>query len=161
MSLLGGKCFLADYHKGNQMSEVFKTQPAEQTTTIIPGGVKPETGAEPTEKLTEKKIENLDIWEGENKRKLLIDLMDVRETSHEFNIKMDIGKIDKFIKSEMETRQWEKTVENYKKILAEIEGKIQTTNLERFERIKRLAGYSSVMERQIKLNEEKKKWLIG
>lgn len=93
---------------------------------------------------------NLEVWETENNRKFGHDYFKIREIAHEFNIKMDFGNIDKFVKSELQRRSYENTTENYQKVLQEIEAEIGSTNLDTFSRLKKLAGYANALNKLYK-----------
>ena len=112
-----------------------------------------------TETTQGEEEERLDVWEAEKNRKYCVEYFDVKETAHEFPIKADIGKIDKYIKEEMKRRNYENSVDNYRKILGDIEESIQTKSLERFERIKKVRGYIQVLEKYRKIKELKESYV--
>ena len=103
---------------------------------------------------------NLEVWETENNRKFGEDYFKIREIAHEFNIKMDFGNIDKFVKSELARRSYENTTENYQKVLQEIESEIGSTNLDTFSRLKKLAGYANALNKLYKAKELRDKFKI-
>ena len=104
---------------------------------------------------------NLEVWETENNRKYGHDLLKIREIAHEFNIKMEFGEIDKFIKGELVKRNYENTTENYQKILQEIESEIGSSNLDTFSRLKKLSGYAKALTKLYAAKELKAKFLIS
>lgn len=103
---------------------------------------------------------NLEVWESENKRKFGEDIFKIREIAHEFNIKMDFGNIDKYIKSEIKNRSYENTTENYKKILSEIESEIGSTNLDVFSRLKKISSYINAIRKLYEAKRLKEKYLM-
>jgi hypothetical protein len=104
---------------------------------------------------------NLEVWETENHRKFGEDYFKIREISHEFNIKMDFGNIDKYVKSELTRRNYENTTENYQKVLQEIESEIGSTNLDTFSRLKKLAGYANALRKLYQAKELKDNFRIA
>jgi hypothetical protein len=103
---------------------------------------------------------NLEVWETENNRKFGEDYFKIREIAHEFNIKMDFGNIDKFVKSELARRSYENTTENYQKVLQEIESEIGSSNLDTFSRLKKLAGYANALNKLYAAKKLKEQYLI-
>lgn len=96
----------------------------------------------------------LDIWEGLNRRKFITDYFDIGNIDGEFNLKMDTSVIDKYIKGELEKLSYEKNIENYQKLLQEIEEEIGSRPLELFSRIKKITGFIKAVNR---LEEAKRK----
>lgn len=144
------------------MSEVFKTRIVEapQIPEISPQAPQPTKSdklsgneAKATDPITEDE-KNLEVWEGLNRRKFVTDYFDIGNIDGEFNLKMDTAVIDKYIKQLIEEKGYEKNIDNYKSLLAEIENEIGSNRLEIFTRIKKLAGYAKVLN---KINELKKK----
>lgn len=106
---------------------------------------------EPTE--DEKDI---DVWEGLNRRKFVTDYFNTEQFEHEFGVKMQTSKIDKYIKAELSKREFSKTTDNYKSILAEIESEIGSSRMETFSRLKKIVGYIQVINKMNSLKEKKK-----
>lgn len=104
--------------------------------------------------LTKEQL-NLDIWEGEHKTKYITEFFNIKEYAEEFNLKMQTSVIDKYIKGELEKRQYEKNTENWEKILQEIEEEIGSKPMELFSRIKKIVGYINVVNRLKKLKDLK------
>lgn len=143
--------------------EVFKTRveaPVELETA--PQSTKPQELQSDTLKGNETKVgEELDqeqlkleIWEGEHRQKFITDYFGIKEYAEEFGLKMQTSTIDKYIKSELEKRKYDKTIDNYKSILNEIETEIGSNRLELFTRIKKITGYVKAVSR---LNDAKEK----
>ena len=103
---------------------------------------------------------SLEVWENENKRKYGIDYFDIRETSNEFPIKAQFGFVDKFVKSEIESRGLKSSKENYAKILSEIENEIGTKDMERFKRLQRIFNYIQVMKKYRDIKEKRESFKI-
>lgn len=103
--------------------------------------------------LTEEE-KTLDIWEGLNNCKYLSDYFKIKAYEGEFSLKMQTSQIDKYIRAELETRGYEKNIDNYKKVLQEIESEIGSDRLETFKRITKITGYIRALKR---LNEAKKR----
>ena len=140
------------------MSEVFRER-------VVESPVEPETAPQTPQPLESdelagnetkasepltKEEHNLDIWEGLNRTKFVVDYFGVKEYADEFGLKMQTATIDKFIKGELEKRGYEKNIENYKSILQEIENEIGSSRLELFARIKKITGYASALARLYK-----------
>lgn len=113
----------------------------------IPAGAKP-LQDEPN--LDEKQLE---IWEGLNRTKYINEYFNIKAFEGEFNLKMQTSQINKYIKAELETRKWEKSVDNWSKIMNEIESEIGSKEMTTFERISKITSYIRVLN---KLNEAKK-----
>jgi hypothetical protein len=103
----------------------------------------------------------LDIWEGEHNRKFITEYFDIGNIDGQFNLKMDTSVIDKYIKSELENRKYEKNTENWKAILAEIEAEIGSERMELFSRIKKIKNYVNVLNKLYKAKELRNKYLIS
>lgn len=100
--------------------------------------------------MDEKQIE---IWEGLNRTKFVNEYFDIKAYEGEFNLKMQTSQINKYITSELESRSWEKSVDNWSKIMGEIEGEIGSKEMSVFDRISKITSYIRVLN---KLNEAKK-----
>jgi hypothetical protein len=103
---------------------------------------------------------NIEIWEGLNRRKYAVDYFNVRETAEEFMVKMPVAEINKFIMAELKSRDYAMTVDNYKSLLAEIEGEIGSDKLELFKRFNKLTGYIRAINKLNKAKELKEKYKI-
>lgn len=98
----------------------------------------------------EKQIE---IWEGLNRTKFINEYFNIKAFEGEFSLKMQTSQINKYIQSELEGRNWDKSVDNWSKIMGEIEGEIGSKEMTVFERISRITSYIKVLN---KLREAKK-----
>ena len=128
-----------------------ETKPIETTQPKETEGLV-EKGEELSIKSNPPKHDQLTDWETEN-GKYGLEIFNIKEIANEFPLKVNFSIIDKYIKSEIESRNYEKNTENYQKILEEIESEIDTTRLESFTRLQKLASYIKVLN---KLNEAKK-----
>jgi hypothetical protein len=146
------------------MEEVFKTRvEAPQTPEIAPPAplsLKSDELAGDEVKMQDEQImdeKTLEIWEGLHRRKYATEYFDLGNIDGEFNLKMDTSIIDKFVKGELDSKEYEKNTENWKKILQDIETEIGSERMELFSRIKRIVGYIRVVNkyRQAKLLKEK------
>lgn len=104
---------------------------------------------------------DIEIWEGLNRRKFAVEYFNVRETASEFMVKMPVAEIDKFVRAEMKSRDYAMTVDNYKSLLAEIEGEIGSDKLELFKRFNKLTGYIRAINKLNKAKEMKEKYTLG
>jgi len=104
----------------------------------------------------------LDIWEGLHRRKYATEYFDIGNIDGEFNLKMETSIIDKYIKGELESKEYEKNTDNWKAILSEIEKEIGSDRMELFSRIKKIVGYIKVLNklRQTKSLKEKYRTLL-
>jgi hypothetical protein len=101
----------------------------------------------------------LDLWEGLNRTKFINDYFNIKNiVDADFSLKMQVSKIDKFIRRELEKKGYEKNIENYEAVLKEIEEEIGSSRLELFKRITKLAGYSDAVNRLNKAKELKEKY---
>jgi hypothetical protein len=143
------------------VNEIFKSRvESPQEPEIAPQAPQPLKSDELTglekkaQEPSTKEEERLEIWEGLHSRKFVTEYFDIGNIDGEFNLKMDTSVIDKYIKSELETRKYDKNIDNWKSILAEIEKEIGSDRMETFSRIKKIVGYIKVVQ---KINEFKKK----
>lgn len=109
----------------------------------------------------EKPIESLEIWEGENKKKYVNEYFNTHNIAHEFVWKMPTSEIDKFVRNELNSREYEKTTNNYKEVLAEIEKEIGSEKLELSKRLQKIVGYIRAINKLYKARELKEKYLIS
>jgi len=72
---------------------------------------------------------------------------------------MQTSVIDKYIKGELESRGYEKNIENYEKILQEIETEIGSDRLELFKRITKITQYAKALQRLNQAKALKEKFL--
>lgn len=144
--------------------EVFRTR-VEHPHTQEPQVTKIEEVAEginpslPPER--NENFDNLEIWEGENKKKYVNEYFNTHNIAHEFIWKMPISEIDKYIRNELESREYEKTTKNYKEILAEIETKIGSEKLTLSQRLHKITGYIRALKKLYKARALKEKYLIS
>jgi hypothetical protein len=85
--------------------------------------------------------------------------LNAKEFMGDFKIRMDVGKIEKFIQAELEERGIEKTKANYHILLMDIENQINLKDKDLFTKIKKLAEYSDLMGKINKLNIRKNELL--
>ena len=146
------------------MSEVFKTRVVEspQEPEIAPQGPKPTPsdnippGADKATDTPTVEEKTLDIWEGLNRTKFINEFFKIREYADEFGLKMQTATIDKYVRSELEKRSWEKNIDNWQKVLSEIETEIGSDRMELFQRIKKITGYVQAVNRLNKAKEKLK-----
>ena len=105
------------------------------------------------------KHDQLTDWETKN-GKYGLEIFNIKEISNEFPLKVNFSIIDKYIKSEIETRNYEKNTNNYQKILEEIESEIDTSRLESFSRLQRIAEYIKVLNKLYEAKKLKEKYSI-
>lgn len=149
------------------MPEVFKervSQKEEEPSVIKTTSVVPDDLAGNETKLedpltAEQKI--LDIWEGEHRRKYVTEYFDVGNVDGEFGLKMQTSQIDKYVKGELEKRSWENNIENWEKVLQEIEQEIGSANMELYARISKITNYIQVLNKLYKAKELKEKFLAA
>lgn len=140
--------------------EITETKPTEEKSTTVevetPNVIEGEVdGAKPIDKDAPKKeMSQLDQWETEN-GKYGADFFGIKEIVKTFPLSVQFGAVDGYIKAEIQERGWEKTTENYQKILSEIEGEIRTSRLETYARLKRLSEYVAVMKKMSELKKKK------
>jgi hypothetical protein len=141
--------------------EVNKITP-EQETIETPVEVKEEgQPLSSNEKLPhDKELFKLEVWEGENKKKYVNEYFNTHNIAHEFMFKMPTSEIDKFIKSELETKEFEKTTENYKNTLAEIEKEIGSEKLELTKRLQKIVGYIRAMKKLYQAKKLREKYMV-
>jgi hypothetical protein len=108
-----------------------------------------------------KPINNLEVWEGENKKKFVNEYFNTHNIYHEFVWKMPISEIDKFVRHEMESMGQEKTTINYQDILKNIESQIGSEKLELSKRLNKIVGYIRAINKLYKARELKEKYLIS
>jgi hypothetical protein len=147
------------------MTEIFKTkvEPVAQVEApITPGPVQPE--AKPIESreqgTTENEVKRIDIYETEKGHKYAEDYFGFRELiAGDFKLKMDISKIDKFIKGEIEDKSYDKTLNVYRNLLSEMEGLLKSNILNPRARLQKIVNWIGVVGK-IKNAENLKKTLL-
>lgn len=144
----------------NTDGEIFRERvaPAE-STSLDKTEINSETNKESYAIVKETAVDhefrtNLEAWETEGKKKYVNEYFDTHNIASDFSAKMLLGTIDKFVRAEMEEGKYDKTIDNYKKILQDIESEIGSDRLELFERFRKLTGYIKALGR---LREIKKK----
>ena len=133
--------------------EIAPQAPLEMKSDELAGNEK-KVQDEPTNE--EKK---LDIWEGLWRKKYVNEYFDTHNTSDDFTVKMPTSEIDKYVRSEIERLGYEKTTENYKKVLADIETEIGSDRLELFKRFTKITGYIRAVNKLNKAKALKEKYL--
>lgn len=137
---------------------------AVETAPEIPennGSVKPiieETGRPltPEDKIgNEEDFEKLELWEGEKNKKYVNEYFGTHNIGHEFMWKMPLAQIDKYIREEMDSREYEKTTTNYRDILREIESEIGSEKLQLYKRLQKIAQYIQVSKKFRAIREKK------
>jgi len=83
------------------------------------------------------------------------DYLKATEFLSDFNVKMSVSKIEKFISAELEERGLENTKANYHVLLMEIENLTNLKDKDLFTKIKKLSEYGELMGRIRKLNLKK------
>lgn len=135
-------------------SQTQETAPQAIKIPEVAEGINPNLPPEETQN-----FDKLEIWEGENNKKYVNEYFNTHNIAHEFIWKMPISEIDKFIRSEMETKEYEKTTKNYKEILAEIESKIGSEKLTLSQRLHKITGYIRALSKLYKARELRNKYL--
>jgi hypothetical protein len=104
---------------------------------------------------THDDIDDLTIWEGENKRKYGVDYFNIKNIAHEFPLKAHFGAVDKFIKEEIKSQGLENNKKSYEKILKDIEERIGTTQAETYKRLSRLFEYIKTLKKYREIKKKK------
>lgn len=100
----------------------------------------------------------LEVWETENRRKYSVDYFDAKALSADFNTKMLLSRVDKFIKSELESKEYAKTTENYRSLLNEIESYLGSSRMELYTRLNRITSYIDVINKENALKKLKESY---
>ena len=103
----------------------------------------------------EETFESLEIWEGEKSKKYVNEYFNTHNIGHDFMWKMPLSQIDKFIREEIDSREYEKTTTNYRDILAEIEAEIGSGKLQLYKRLQKIAQYIQVTRKFRGIKEKK------
>ena len=98
---------------------------------------------------------NVDVWEGLHRTKFIESHFKIKEFAGEFPLKMQVSHIDKYIKNQIAEKQYENNIENYEKVLQEIEEEAGSERLETFTRLKRISEYIKVLNKFNALKEKK------
>ena len=129
------------------MSEIFKIKqevvevPVEPQIPLEAPNLKPES------ELESQPVEMLESWEGEVGNKAGIEYFKAQDFAQDFKIKMDIAKIDKYIKDLITEQKTDKTKQNYNQLLFSLEGEINSRDKDLFTRIKKLAEYTQLLNK--------------
>lgn len=105
-------------------------------------------------------VSELEVWETENRRKYSVDYFDAKALSGDFNTKMLLSKVDKFVKGELAEKGYKMTTENYKAILSEIESYIGSSRMELYQRMNKILGYVDVINKERKIKKMKESYGI-
>ena len=103
----------------------------------------------------EDDFEDLALWEGEKNKKYVNEYFNTHNIAHEFMWKMPLAQIDKYIREEMDSREYEKTKTNYRDILSEIESEIGSEKLQLQKRLQKIAQYIQVSRKYRAIREKK------
>ena len=103
----------------------------------------------------EDDFEDLALWEGEKNKKYVNEYFNTHNIAHEFMWKMPLAQIDKYIREEMDSREYEKTKTNYRDILNEIESEIGSEKLQLQKRLQKIAQYIQVSRKYRAIREKK------
>lgn len=132
-------------------TEVFRERAAPETPSAdvpVENSTKSESYAIVKETEVEHEFKNsLEAWETEGKKKYVNEYFDTHNIYKEFPVKMSVSMIDKFVREEMASKMYEKTLDNYRKVLQDIETEIGSDRLELFERFRKLTGYIKALRR--------------
>lgn len=107
---------------------------------------------------TESTPNELEVWETENRRKFSVDYFDAKALSADFQTKMLLSKVDKFIKAELEEKQYAKTTYNYHNLLTEIENYLGSSRMELYARLNKIIGYIDVINKEKSLRKLKESY---
>jgi hypothetical protein len=149
------------------MTEIFRERVVEapQEPEIAPQAPKPQIAEEvpgyakkAQDELTQDE-KNIEIWEGLHRMKFGHEYFNIKEYDHEFPLKANFGLIDKYVKGELENRNYEKNIDNWQKIVQEIENEIGSTRLEVFSRIQKIVGYIKAVQRLADAKAKKQLYL--
>lgn len=114
------------------------------------------TPLRPEDKIgSEEDFEDLALWEGEKNKKYVNEYFNTHNIAHEFMWKMPLAQIDKYIREEMDSREYEKTKTNYRDILSEIESEIGSEKLQLQKRLQKIAQYIQVSRKYRAIREKK------
>ena len=152
---------------GTGSDTVFRTrqeptpEPSVSPKTSIPDDQQPNRVPEPLggDAMSDAPPKELGIWEGVKNKKYVNEYFNTHNIGHEFEWKMPLAKIDKYIKGEIESREYEKTTENYEKVLREIESEIGSGQLQLSKRLQKIVGYLNVLKKQRQIRELKQKYV--
>lgn len=114
------------------------------------------TPLRPEDKIgNEEDFEDITLWEGEKNKKYVNEYFNTHNIAHEFMWKMPLSQIDKYIREEMDSREYEKTTTNYRDILREIETEIGSEKLQLYKRLQKIAQYIQVSKKYRAIREKK------
>lgn len=126
--------------------------PKEVSATI---SEKKEEDAAPNEE-----YERIDVYEQEKGHRVAEDYFKVRDLmSEDFNVKMNVLAIDKYVKGILKERGMDKTVPNFNATLKEIEEEIGSGKLDVFARLTKLVNYTKIIQKLNKAKEDKEAFL--
>jgi len=146
------------------MSEIQKRIITEEVKApIVPGPVQPKpqeieakTGNEATP--TEKR---LDLWELNKGHKYAEEYFGFRELiAGDFKLKMDVSKIDKYLKEEMAEKGYDFTIETYQQILGQMEATLNSKILNPRLRLQKINNWINALKK-ISQAEKLKTSLLG
>lgn len=147
------------------MNEVFRTRVAptpETPSLLIPGPVQPEAKSVEarTDEYAGDVIERIDVYETERGHKYAEDLFGIRDlVAGDWKTKMDMSRIDKYVKNEIQTKGYDNTLTLYKNIINNLEERIGSRNLPAGKRLQKIVTYIGILQRVDKATELKRKFL--
>ena len=138
--------------------EAIETPPENTENNSLSKPIIEEVGTplRPEDKISnEDDFEDLALWEGEKNKKYVNEYFNTHNIAHEFMWKMPLAQIDKYIREEMDSREYEKTKTNYRDILSEIESEIGSEKLQLQKRLQKIAQYIQVSRKYRAIREKK------
>ena len=142
------------------MSEVFKTAQSSEVVATPQeiGPVQPEAKEISSEnQSTPQDIERLDLFEAERGHKYAEDYFGFRDLiAGDWKLKMDVLRVDKYIKETLQKKDYDYTTTLYKNALSEMESEIGSRVLTPQKRLQKIINYIGIMQKIDQAQERKK-----
>lgn len=97
---------------------------------------------------------SLENWEIEN-GKYGLEYMGIKEIGKTFPLNAQFGEIDKYIKSELEARGYDKSPAKWQEILKELETEVGSEKLDSYERLKKIVSLIRIIKKQNELKSKR------
>jgi hypothetical protein len=107
-------------------------------------------------------VERIDVYETERGHKYAEDFFGIRELcAGDWKTRMDMSRIDKYVKNEIQTKGYDSTITLYKNIINDLEERIGSKNLPATKRLQKLVTYIGILQKVDRATALKRRFLGG
>lgn len=132
----------------------------EEVKEVIPEAVPDNsTPIDDKERHSQSEQERLDIFEHEQGKYIEKYFGFSELIAEDWNMRMNAGKIDKYIKETLQEKDYDFTTSTYRHLIAEMEDQINSRLLTPQKRLQRLAGYIETLKKLKQIQKQKLSFL--